>query len=329
MAAIHLTSHLARKLRESREASGLSRSALAGRGGCTSTDVRNAEVGRGPASTYVRLAEAVAIKVDARSLPPGAHIGARLRAQRERRGLTVSKIATAAGIDAVTVRCIERGELGALQELEAFGRALHARLTLVPADGSLTFYGSAATSSAKDDWQTPADFLGRMTEALGEDFDLDPCSPGATRSRVPARVHYTREDDGLRHPWRGRVFMNPPYGRGIEKWVAKARAEVESGNAILVIGLVPARVDTAWWHDDVARCSDLWFLRGRLRFGAGQGTAPFPSAIVAWGARSSDVERIARAWPHAFYIPAAHRLLESRIARLVTGQPVEGMASIC
>ena len=35
--------------------------------------------------------------------------------------------------------------------------------------------------------------------------------------------------------------MNPPYGRAIGAWMAKARAEVASGNAVRVVCLVPAR----------------------------------------------------------------------------------------
>jgi len=70
--------------------------------------------------------------------------------------------------------------------------------------------------------------------------------------------------------------MNPPYGREIGKWVKKAyEASVEA----LVVCLLPARTDTAWWHDFVMK-GEIRFLRGRLKFGGCKNSAPFPSAIV-------------------------------------------------
>lgn len=58
-----------------------------------------------------------------------------------------------------------------------------------------------------DEWYTPREVF----SALGMDFDLDPCSPGSGHW-VPARRQFTKTDDGLSRPWRGRVFMNPPFG---------------------------------------------------------------------------------------------------------------------
>ncbi|MGG5819363.1 DNA N-6-adenine-methyltransferase [Falsiroseomonas sp. HW251] len=317
MAAIRTTSLLARQLQKMRKARGLSLVALAELGGCSGNAARQAEAGRGSSSAYIRLAEAVAIKLDARSLPPGGDIGSRIGAQRQRRGMSVDELARIAKVNVDTVRKVERGNLGQLNELEAVGRALHARLTLLPVDARPTFYGSAATSSAKDDWPTPPEFLDRLTLALGRSFDLDPCSPGAEYSRVPASRHYTKVDDGLAQPWTGSAFMNPPYGSSMDLWVRKAREEVASSNALVVVGLIPARVDTRWWHDDVAGHADTWFLRGRLRFGDGDGTAPFPSAIAVWGASEEEVLAISEEWPDAFCVLATHRVARTRLARLL------------
>ncbi len=72
--------------------------------------------------------------------------------------------------------------------------------------------------------------------------------------------------------------MNPPYGRAIGGWVRKAREESLSG--AIVVSLLPARTDTAWWHDDVMRAQEIRLLRGRLTFVGAPSPAPFPSAIV-------------------------------------------------
>ena len=74
--------------------------------------------------------------------------------------------------------------------------------------------------------------------------------------------------------------MNPPYGRSIGKWVRKAYQE--SLNGALVVCLLPARVDTAWWQD-CAHLGHVYFVRGRLKFGDAKNSAPFPSAIVIFG----------------------------------------------
>ena len=77
--------------------------------------------------------------------------------------------------------------------------------------------------------------------------------------------------------------MNPPYGRGIGLWMKKAYESSLQG--VKVVCLVPARTDTAWWHD-YAMKGDIEFLRGRLKFGNAKNCAPFPSAIVIFNAVS-------------------------------------------
>lgn len=75
--------------------------------------------------------------------------------------------------------------------------------------------------------------------------------------------------------------MNPPYGRQIGNWVKKARDAATQGKATVVC-LLPARTDTAWWHDYVMKADEIRLIRGRLKFGDGKGSAPFPSAVVVF-----------------------------------------------
>ena len=92
--------------------------------------------------------------------------------------------------------------------------------------------------------------------------------------------------------------------------MAKARSEVERKSAKVVVALIPARTDTHYWHDHIAGKADVYFLRGRLRFGAnGQSqSAPFPSALAIWGADAVMVERLAAAFPDAWKTGTASRL---------------------
>jgi transcriptional regulator with XRE-family HTH domain len=245
------------------------------------------------------------MEIDGRSLPPGEHLGARLLALRLRTKTSRASLAEISGISRTTIAAIEAGQPGHLAALERLGEALGARLTLVRRGQPAAFYASVGTSSAWDAWASPQEVLDRLYAALGEGFDLDPCSPGRGRCRVRARRHLTEDDDGLSVPWHGRAFMNPPYGRHIAAWTAKARGEVEAGRCTLVIGLIPARTDTTWWHQDVADRGDIWLLKGRLSFGAGDQSAPFPSAIVAWGLKECDRLAMRAAFPEAWHLAPA------------------------
>ena len=130
-------------------------------------------------------------------------------------------------------------------------------------------------SSATDEWATPQAFFDAQNFIYN--FTLDVC---ATAENAKCVRHYTRDNDGLKQPWAGeRCWMNPPYGRVIGDWMAKAYAESRRG--ALVVCLVPARTDTAWWHDYAIK-GDVTFIRGRLKFGGGKNSAPFPSALVVF-----------------------------------------------
>jgi phage N-6-adenine-methyltransferase len=77
-------------------------------------------------------------------------------------------------------------------------------------------------SSNTPEWSTPLDFFAKLNEEFN--FDLDPCS---TKENAKCERYFTKEEDGLTKAWTGRVFMNPPYGRGIGAWVKKAYESVE------------------------------------------------------------------------------------------------------
>jgi phage N-6-adenine-methyltransferase len=137
----------------------------------------------------------------------------------------------------------------------------------------------------KHEWGTPATIF----ELLNIMFDLDPCHPQIAYS-IPidnwCHAWYTKEDDGLKSPWFGRVFMNPPYGDGIIHWMAKMH---EHANGI---ALVFARTDVKWYRQYALQADAILYLKTRLKFidmnddkdeekaknGAGAG-----SMLVAWG----------------------------------------------
>lgn len=130
-------------------------------------------------------------------------------------------------------------------------------------------------SSKTDLWATPQDLFDDLNREFG--FDLDVC---ASESNAKCERYFTETDDGLAQDWTGTCWMNPPYGEVIGDWVAKAKASAEAGAT--VVCLVPARVDTAWWWNN-CRYGEIRFLKGRLKFGGADSSAPFPSAVVIFG----------------------------------------------
>lgn len=117
----------------------------------------------------------------------------------------------------------------------------------------------------RDNWKTPRDTYLTLHKEFG--FDFDPCPPNPTF-------------DGLAVDWGQSNFVNPPYGRVIGLWLAKAKQEQAKGRASVF--LIPSRTDTRWWHEYVMTADEIRFIKGRLRFDDQPNPAPFPSAVVVF-----------------------------------------------
>jgi len=134
---------------------------------------------------------------------------------------------------------------------------------------------SGMMSSSSDDWETPLDLWGKLDEEF--DFDLDVC---ASSENAKCATYFDIEADGLKQPWTGTVWMNPPY-KGIRAWMD--RAMQYGGGGGIAVCLVPARTDTKWWWECCMKASEIRLIQGRLKFGKSKSSAPFPSAIVIFG----------------------------------------------
>lgn len=142
-------------------------------------------------------------------------------------------------------------------------------------------------TSKDQTWNTPEWFIGRLTQALGL-VGLDPCSNEWSVVRARTEYRLERGEDGLSLPWadRGLVFVNPPFGREIPRWMLRC----ETSGAEEVVALVPARVDAKWWHRAHLSCAAVILWRGRFAFrkrSSDRGNAPFPSSVFYWGSRVS------------------------------------------
>ena len=133
-------------------------------------------------------------------------------------------------------------------------------------------------SSKTGMWSTPQDFFDKLSWRFGK-FDLDPC---ASPCNTKCANFFTEAEDGLVKDWGGFTsFVNPPYGRGIDKWIQKGFEESQKEGTKVVM-LIPARTDTKYWHKFVMKASEVYFVKGRLKFGDSKNCAPFPSAVVVF-----------------------------------------------
>ena len=131
-------------------------------------------------------------------------------------------------------------------------------------------------TSSSDEWTTPSALFRALDRRFG--FELD---PAATKENALCPMFFTEAESGLVKSWKPwRVFVNPPYSH-VGDWMWKCKDESEKG-CPLICALIPARTDTRWWHDFVKSADLIHFLKGRLKFGDGAGSAPFPSALAFW-----------------------------------------------
>jgi len=101
-----------------------------------------------------------------------------------------------------------------------------------------------------DTWLTPLELI----QSLGQ-FDIDPCGfPGHATAKKLICV----PEDGLTCEWKGRVWLNPPYGKQIGKWLNKLE---NHGNGV---ALVFARTDTQWFQS--LKPDMIFLIKGRIAF---------------------------------------------------------------
>lgn len=109
------------------------------------------------------------------------------------------------------------------------------------------------------------------TNAFAVHWPLENIGVGVANWNADIRFHHA-------------IFCNPPYGRTIGAWFAKAREAAKDGATIVM--LAHARTDTIWWHAHVQGIADeVRFVKGRLKFVGPSGvksSAPFPSAVIIY-----------------------------------------------
>lgn len=144
----------------------------------------------------------------------------------------------------------------------------------------------ALHSSERHDWETPDEVL-ELVRKVGR-IGLDPCTTEANPCDAETWF-FPGQEDGLKADWcryvmfdgTEVVYVNPPYGRGIRRWIQKCCDESKRGAEI--VALVPSRTDTAWFRNAWDHSSSACFWQSRIVFRGAEAGAPFPSAVFYWG----------------------------------------------
>ena len=138
----------------------------------------------------------------------------------------------------------------------------------------------AAVTPDNAEYYTPKKILDKIVyPVLGDPIGIDPCGNPYETGDIDAleTFRFTDIDGcGLTKPWfdseddRKTAFINPPYGRSIEKWIKKTILEFESAinmsNDVSIILLIPVKTDTKWWSNLMTYTSMWYGFGGRIKF---------------------------------------------------------------
>jgi len=88
-----------------------------------------------------------------------------------------------------------------------------------------------------------------------------------------------------------KIWLNPPFGRGLGNWVKRAWEEHHRGCRIVM--LLPASTGPRWYRDYVYGQEHYWL--GRLQYVGGKTGAPWDSMIVILNPPPHFLKRFQRA----------------------------------
>lgn len=150
--------------------------------------------------------------------------------------------------------------------------------------------------TGENEWYTPKEHIERARTALGG-IDLDPATSHDAQKVIKARRFFTAEDDGLKRPWTGRIWLNPPYAQPlIQQFVEKLIAEYGAGRTTEAVMLTHNYTDTAWFHIAAKACAAICFTRGRVKFYNSDGEVAAPTQGQAFFYFGANVDTFKEAF---------------------------------
>lgn len=131
------------------------------------------------------------------------------------------------------------------------------------------------------EWATPQVLYDQLHGEFNFDLDV-----AANKANAKCKTYFSKKQNGLKQDWYASsinksIYCNPPYGRGVDRWLEKAWQTSQQGATVVV--LIPFRSDTKYFLKYVySHAAELRMISGRLKFNDAGGTAPFPSVVVVY-----------------------------------------------
>jgi ParB family chromosome partitioning protein len=117
-----------------------------------------------------------------------------------------------------------------------------------------------------NEFYTPAHVIGAARACMGA-IDLDPASCALANETVRATRFYCLKDDGMKRPWFGKVWLNPPYGKFWPGFVARCVGEWKAGRVGQAIILLRSRhITSKAFHDSIGDNYALCIPHARINF---------------------------------------------------------------
>jgi len=196
----------------------------------------------------------------------------------------------------VSLRKLQRAQTVRKHSDELAQRVERGELTLWAAEEQLRAQKASphvARRTGEVEWYTPPYLVEAARRVMGG-IDLDPASSARANEGVRAARFFGREQDGLRQSWSGRVWLNPPYARGVvEQFVERLVEHVARGAVTQAVMITNNATDTNWCQLALAHCKGACFVNGRVKFlqsGSERGVPLQGQVVTAFGA-DLDVDR--------------------------------------
>ena len=266
---------------------------LAERSGVSSQAIFRLERGIGSASTLEGAMRALDFRLT--GIGPGKSLAEQLRTRRLKQSMAIEALARRTGLSPTTIRSVELGG-GSVASILKILSALAPKAKRRAPERA---YWGQGDKDDRDSRFTPPDFMESIYSSFGK-IDLDPCAHPSSPVIASKEYILANGDDGLRDVWFGEfVYVNPPFSDQLN-WLRRAHEQWRLGNVATIACLVPARTDSAWFHETLRANADIYFLQGRLRFldlrGSAQAT-PFSLMVVIFGATEEQKEKFAATVP--------------------------------
>lgn len=121
------------------------------------------------------------------------------------------------------------------------------------------------TTLTRDDRYTPRPLAEAARQSLGGALDLDPASCAEANTVIQARHFYTLAQNGLALPWRGRVWLNPPYSDPLP-WLQTLLTYHQAGDVTAALALLPCASSPRWAKLAWAQAAAVCLLGQRVQF---------------------------------------------------------------